>query len=111
MGKTRTALDTEMRVSFTEKLMEIFEPDAVRVENSAIALPVVDSEGNDSWVEITVKVPKGEKIPNTKPVAYAGYDGYAKAQAYAEDVERKEVEKAEKKAKADKAKAKKEAGE
>jgi hypothetical protein len=96
MAKTRTALDNEIRKGFTSKILEFFGEDGMQVGNANVAIPAVDSEGNEVWVEVSVKVPKGEKIPNTKPAEYIPYDGYVMAEEYLADKKAK-AEKAEEK--------------
>ena len=72
-------------------LIEMGE-DALEVATNKIAFPIVDSEGNELSVLVTVSIPTGAR-------GGEGYDCYAEAEGYA-------VEKAEKEAKA-KAKAEK----
>ncbi len=99
--KTQTALDNELRAMYTEKVIELFtaeDEDVLRTGSSEIAFPVVDSEGNEKFVVISIKVPKGERKDG-----YVPYDGYSVAEEYAIN----QREKADKKAKADEAKRKK----
>lgn len=99
--KTPTALDNELRAMYTEKVIELFtaqDEDVLRTGSSEIAFPVVDSEGNEKFVVISIKVPKGERKDG-----YVPYDGYSVAEEYAIN----QREKADKKAKADEAKRKK----
>lgn len=99
--KTPTALDNELRAMYTEKVVELFtaqDEDVLRTGSSEIAFPVVDSEGNEKFVVISIKVPKGERKDG-----YVPYDGYSVAEEYAIN----QREKADKKAKADEAKRKK----
>lgn len=99
--KTQTALDNELRAMYTEKVVELFtaqDEDVLRTGSSEIAFPVVDSEGNEKFVVISIKVPKGERKDG-----YVPYDGYSVAEEYAIN----QREKADKKAKADEAKRKK----
>lgn len=65
------------------------------IASNTLNFPVVAEDGEEGWVEIVVKVPKGTKDEE--------YDGYGRRQQYELDLE----EKAEKKAKAEAAKAKK----
>lgn len=65
------------------------------IASNALNFPVVAADGEEGWVEIVVKVPKGTKDEE--------YDGYGRRQQYDLDLK----EKAEKKAKAEEAKAKK----
>ena len=69
--------------------------DVGMIASNAINFPTVAEDGEEGWVEVVVKVPKGTKDEE--------YDGYGRRQSYALDLQ----EKAEKKAKAEEAKAKK----
>lgn len=75
--------------------LENMKEDCGRIASNAINFPVVAEDGEEGWVEVVVKVPKGTKDEE--------YDGYGRRQSYALDLQ----EKAEKKAKAEEAKAKK----
>lgn len=99
--KTQTALDNELRAIYIEKVAELFKADGeevLRTGSSEVAFPVVDSDGNEKFIVVSVKVPKGERKDG-----YVPYDGYSVAEEY----EINQREKAEKKAKADVEKAKK----
>ena len=72
-----------------EKLFDNGE-DVLRISSNAIAFPVVDENGEDEFIEITVKVPLGTKDE--------AYDGYARQEEYFIKVREKE-EKAKEKAK------------
>lgn len=103
---TKTALDNALREKNVNILTAILSDngeEVLKVGGNVIAFPTTDSEGNDAWVEITVKVPKGERLG--KGEGFAGYDGYGLAEFYKEQTEAKATEAAEKKAKADKKKA------
>ena len=65
------------------------------INSNTLNFPIVTSDGEEGWVEIVVKVPKGTKDED--------YDGYSRREQYAIDCKAK----AEKKAKAEEAKAKK----
>lgn len=58
--------------------------DILRVGSQEIAIPTLDSEGNDEYVVITVKVPTGSRDGTP-------YDAFEQA----EDYKRKQAEKAE----------------
>jgi len=89
MGKTRTALDTQLREEAIQNLLNVLsDSEPIKVGNSTIAIPVIDEEKNETWVEISVKVPKGERLEK----GYAGYDGFGLAEEYQNSL----VEKAEK---------------
>lgn len=104
--KTRTALDNELREKSVIDLMEMYSAkgeEILRVGGNVIAFPTVDTDGNEAWVEITVKIPKGERLG--KGEGFAGYDGYEQAEFYAQETERKAQEAAAKKAAAEAKKA------
>lgn len=69
--------------------------DVGTIASNTFNFPVVADDGEEGWVEIVVKVPKGTKDEE--------YDGYGRRQDYELNLK----EKAEKKAEAEKAKAKK----
>lgn len=102
---TRKQLDEEIKLRFLEGVGEHLTnagEEVLRVSSNELALPVVDSEGEERWLVLTFKVPTGSRDGEA-------YDGYSMKQDY----EMKLQEKAEKmKAKAEKAekdKAKREA--
>ena len=68
--------------------------------SNELAIPVVDKEGNEHYVVITVKIPTGSR--DGEP-----YDGYAAAQDYAMKREERKAKAAEKERKAAERKAKK----
>lgn len=92
---SRTALRTEVRNAYVGKIIEYFNPteEVLRVASNKIAFPVVDKEGNEDFVEITVKIPTGAN-KRTEP-----YDGYSLAEEYEMNLKAKK-EKAEATAKA-----------
>lgn len=69
--------------------------DCGMIASNIFNFPVVANDGEEGWVEIVVKVPKGTKDEE--------YDGYGRREQYRLECE----EKAEKKAKAEEEKAKK----
>ena len=103
----RKQLDEEIKLRFLEGVAEHFEnvgEEVLRVKSNEIALPVLDSEGEERWLVLTFKVPTGERGGDA-------YDGYSMAEDYqmklaekAEKAKAKEAEAAKKKAKAEKAK-------
>ena len=103
----RKQLDEEIKLRFLEGVVEHFEnvgEEVLRVKSNEIALPVLDSEGEERWLVLTFKVPTGERGGDA-------YDGYSMAEDYqmklaekAEKAKAKEAEAAKKKAKAEKAK-------
>jgi hypothetical protein len=102
---TRKQLDEEIKVRFLEGVSEHLSnagEEVLRVGSNEIALPVVDTEGEERWLVLTFKVPTGSREGDV-------YDGYSMK----EDYEMKQAEKAakaeEKAKKAEKDKAKREA--
>ena len=67
------------------------EEQVLRVKSNEIAVPVVDANGDEKFIVITVKVPTGAD-KGREP-----YDGYAEAEDYAHKLREKEI-KAKKKA-------------
>lgn len=109
MAKTQKSLNDELRALYLERVQSVLSADdeVLVVGSNELAIPVVDSEGNEKWVVLTVKVPTGERGGDP-------YDGYSVAQDYQMNLANKAAKAAEKerKAAADKAKrAKKNEGE
>ena len=87
-----------LRAQFVRTLSDFFTDkgeDVGLIASNTFNFPVVAEDGEEGWVEIVVKVPKGTKDEE--------YDGYGRRESYLLDLQ----EKAEKKAKAEEAKAKK----
>lgn len=97
MAKSKKQLHEEIRAKFMKTvadfLMEQGE-EVLQTGSQEIAIPCVDSEGNDEYMVVTFKVPTGSRDGEA-------YDGYSMAEEYAIKV-RQQAEKAEK-AKAEKA--------
>lgn len=109
MAKTTKALNDEVRAQYLERVQSVLSADdeVLVVGSNELAIPVVDSEGNEKWVVLTIKVPTGSRDGDA-------YDGYAMAEDYQLKLANKAAKAAEKerKAAADKAKrAKKNEGE
>lgn len=104
---TRKQLDEEIKLRFLEGVSEHLEncgEEVLRVKSNEIALPVVDSDGEERWLVLTFKVPTGERHGDP-------YDGYSMAEDYKMGLEKKAAKAAEKEAEAAKKKAKQEAKE
>lgn len=98
---TQKQRDEALKTDFLDRVVDFLsseeggEEEVLRVKSNEIAVPVVDSDGNERWMVLTFKVPTGERGGD-------GYDGYSMA----EDYQMKQAAKAEKeKAKAEKAEA------
>lgn len=101
----RKQLDEEIKLRFLEGVSEHLEncgEEVLRVKSNEIALPVVDSEGEERWLVLTFKVPTGERGGDP-------YDGYSMAEDYQMSLEKKAAKAAEKEAEAARKKAKQEA--
>lgn len=101
---TRKQLDEEIKLRFLEGVSEHLEncgEEVLRVKSNEIALPVVDSDGEERWLVLTFKVPTGERGGDA-------YDGYSMAEDYKMNLEKKAAKAAEKEAEAAKKKAKQE---
>lgn len=98
---TQKQRDEILKTDFLDRVVKFLsseeggEEEVLRVKSNEIAVPVVDSDGNERWMVLTFKVPTGERGGD-------GYDGYSMA----EDYQMKQAAKAEKeKARAEKAEA------
>lgn len=96
----KLANQNAIRADYIKRLFEYLggyphDEDCGMIASNTFNFPVVADDGEEGWVEIVVKVPKGTKDEE--------YDGYARREQYEIDLK----EKAEKKAKAEEAKAKK----
>lgn len=100
MSKSRKDLRVQLKNKYVALLSEVLTEkgeEVLRVKEHEIAIPVVDSEGNEDFIKITIAIPTGAN-KGTEP-----YDGYEMAEEY----QLKQKEKAEKAAERAKAKEKK----
>lgn len=74
-----------LRAKYLAQLIEKFkdDEDVLRTGTGEIAFPVVDEEGEDNWVVVTVKIPTGSRDGEV-------YDGYSMAEDYTMKVAAKE---------------------
>lgn len=87
------ALNDSLRSDYLAKVKESFEQlgEEVLVTGSGeVCMPCVDSEGNDKWVQIIVKIPIGSRLDGE------AFDGYSAAEDW-------KMKQEEKKAKAEEA--------
>lgn len=84
--KSRKQLREEVKTKYVEKLNDFLKEseEVLRVGSNEIAFPVVDSEGNEDFIVITIKIPTGAN-KGTEP-----YDGYAMAEEYQMKLKAKE---------------------
>lgn len=76
MAKSTKVLNDEVRAQYMALVREAMAKagdEVLEVASNELALPVVDSEGNEKWVVLTVKVPSGSRDGDA-------YDGYAMAE-------------------------------
>ena len=76
--KKETELNAELRERFLAMISEMLVgagEEVLRVESGAIAMPVVDSEGNDKYLKVQFVVPTGSRDGEA-------YDAYSMAEAY-----------------------------
>ena len=102
---TRKQLDEEIKVRFLEGVSEHLESvgeEVLRVGSNELALPVVDSNGEERWLVVTFKVPTGSRDGDA-------YDGYSMKEDYEMKLAEKAAKAEAKAAKAEKDKAKHEA--
>ena len=88
MAISNKVLNDKLRADYLEKVKDFFEKDGEEVlvtGSGEICMPCVDADGNEKWVQIVVKIPRGSS--DGEP-----FDGYN----LAEDYQMKMNEKAEK---------------
>lgn len=87
----KKSMKDSLRIVWTEKVAEWLKAngeDVLRVGSNEVAIPVVDSDGNEDFVIVTVRVPIGSRDGDS-------YDGYSMAEDYAMKVKEKEEKKKE----------------
>ena len=77
MAKTQKSLNDELRAMYLERVHACLsqEDEVLVVGANELAIPVVDTDGNEKWIVLTVKVPTGSRDGDA-------YDGYAMAEDY-----------------------------
>ena len=77
MAKTQKSLNDELRALYLERVHACLsqEDEVLVVGANELAVPVVDTDGNEKWIVLTVKVPTGTRDGDA-------YDGYAMAEDY-----------------------------
>ena len=105
MAKTQKSLNDELRAMYLSRVSECLskEDEVLVVGTNELAIPVVDTDGNEKWIVVSVKVPTGTRDGDS-------YDGYAMAEDFclrqknkAEKAAERERKTAERKAKTNKA--------
>lgn len=99
MAKTsRKVLREQVKSLYLAKVrggLENEGEEVLLVGSNKLAIPVVDTEGNEDFITITISIPTGSRDDNCP------YDGYGEAESYrlkCEENKRKAEEKAKKKA-------------
>lgn len=87
-------------VDFLTEVVQRRGDETLQTASNEFAVPVVDHEGGEHYVVITVKIPTGSRDGDA-------YDGYAVAEDYAMKCEEKKAKAAEKERKDTERKAKK----
>ena len=95
MAISNKMANEQLREGYIDALTRYFhehdyEQDVLRVKSNEIALPVIDANGDEKFIVITVKVPTGAD-KGKEP-----YDGYVEAEDYTHKLAEKKI-KAEKK--------------
>lgn len=88
MAVSKKSLHEEIKARYYEAVAAVFTSDnleVLRTGSAEMAVPVLDANGDEEWLVVTLKVPTGSRDGDA-------YDGYALAQEYAQ----KQAEKAEK---------------
>lgn len=77
----KASLETEIRNSILTLITDTIKinNDVLPVSASELAIPVVDSEGNEKFALIKVSIPRGSRNGNG---GYDEYDGYAAAEEW-----------------------------
>lgn len=75
---SKKVLHDALRVRYVDVLTQLLTnegEEVLQVGSNVLAFPCVDTEGNDEYIEITIKVPTGGRDGEI-------YDGYALAEDY-----------------------------
>lgn len=87
-----TTLNANLRNNILKDLIEFvvtkYDAEAISVDSGAIAIPVVDEEGNEKYAKIVVSIPRGTRNGNG---GYNEYNAYEEEKAYKLDLEDKEA--------------------
>lgn len=95
MAKSEKILNDNLRNGWVERFVAFLKAEGEDVQLTAsntLMFPTVDEDGNDKFVTLTVKVPKGSRDGDA-------YDGYAEAEDYAKHLKEQVEKKAEAEAK------------
>ena len=98
MATSNKVLNEQLRKGYLNAIVAYLEKEdeVLRVKSNEIAMPVIDTEDNEKWVVITVKVPTGAD-KGREP-----YNGYDEAEDYAHKLKEKEIKAQKRKAEKEK---------
>lgn len=98
MATSNKVLNEQLREGYLNAIVAYLEKEdeVLRVKSNEIAIPVIDTEDNEKWVVITVKVPTGAD-KGREP-----YNGYDEAEDYAHKLKEKEIKAQKRKAEKEK---------
>ena len=88
MALSKKQLHEGIRAKFMKAITEYLTAqgeEVLRVKSNEVAIPTLDSEGNEEFLVLTFKVPTGSRDDGE------AYDGYGVAQQYAESVAEKQA--------------------
>lgn len=76
---SKASMETEVRNNVLKTIIDAISPtsDILPISASELAIPVVDSEGNEKYAVIKVSIPRGERNGEG---GYIPFDGYAAAE-------------------------------
>ena len=86
------AIETEVRTRIHDIIVKALSDaglDVLPVANNEDSCPVVSQSGEELYVNVIVKTPRGQRIDH----GYEPYDGYAKHEDYVRDLQQKEEDK------------------
>lgn len=83
---SKASLDGALRMQILAHIQQVlsndYDTDVKPVSASELMMPVLDADGNEKFALIKISIPRGSRSDGT----FIPYDGYAAADAYAEDV-------------------------
>lgn len=92
---SKANLETAIRndvLSVVRRALDSFiDADGLPVSASDIVWPIVDAEGNEKFVKVSVTIPRGTRNGSG---SYDPYDGYAAAEMWKEESETRAAKKA-----------------
>ena len=78
MATSRTVLDNQLRKRYLEMLKEFFnnrEEEVLVTGTNELCFPCVDDEGNEKFIQLIIKIPKGSRDGEA-------FDGYSLAEDF-----------------------------